>query len=218
MNSLKICLAASLLIGASLFGRAQSTGPAVDLSGTWQVDTYLSDDPRQVEAAIRFALNERVEGSPEGERGQGGRGGDRQGQNGRRGRGRGSSAEQAPSEDQRRLDEMMRRVRRSPVTLEISQTATSATLKDELGQSYTFKTDVKNEKQTFGSVTIETAAHWEGPQLVIDFDLPRGLTMTYTYSIVPTTEQLLWRVSFQKSQLDVAPFVIKQLYNRAKPQ
>src|SRR3954466_16076269 len=63
----RIAAAALLIAAATLSQRAhaQHTG-AADLSGTWTLDTYLSDSPEQVAAAVRVALGpgpERVAGA-----------------------------------------------------------------------------------------------------------------------------------------------------------
>jgi hypothetical protein len=46
---------------------------------------------------------------------------------------------------------------------------------------------------------------WQGPQLVIETELPRDRRMTTTWSIVPTTRQLLMmRVALGRGALETA--------------
>ena len=189
-------LALALCAGAAT---ARAQAPArIDLSGTWQRDTHLSDRPEQVEASIRADLGLGGESPyPEGpESGRSGRGPEREGYPGRGRAGR-EAPPQAPSADeQRQLDDMIRAVRNPSARLTIDQDSTKVTFTDEKGQSTSFRTDVKREKQTFGSVTIETTARWEGPQLVIEFDLTKGRSMTWTYMILPETQVLFLRITF----------------------
>jgi hypothetical protein len=44
---------------------------------------------------------------------------------------------------------------------------------------------------------------------------PRGI-LTYSYSIVPTTGQLLIRINFERVPEQPGPFDIKIVYNRSK--
>jgi hypothetical protein len=218
--NVRIVQAATVVVFAAVLGAvtARLTAAPVDLSGRWKLDTYLSDNPQQVETSIRIDLGLREASLPpvaddrDGRNGRGGRGFGPRGEAGRRD-GADRSA-QLSSEEQQHLDDVTHQLRYPPTDLTISQTDTSVTFKDELGQSRTFQIGVKHEKQTFGSTTVETTAHWEGPLLVVDFDLTKGRTMTYEYSIVPTTRQLLVRVTFQTGVRDVGPIVIKQVYGR----
>jgi hypothetical protein len=200
-----------------VLGQTQSIPPSrIDLSGKWTLDTYLSDHPQQVAAAIRIDLGQASERSSGGgtEAGRFGRG-----EGGRRGQGsspRGGStrANELSNEEQTRLDELTAAVRYPPTVLTISQTASAVTFTDEQGRALTFMTDGKKEKTTLGGSQLETTTKWEGPLLVSDRDLGKGRKMTSTYSIVPTTKQLLVRVEFERSPGQPGPFEIKQVYNR----
>jgi len=50
---------------------------------------------------------------------------------------------------------------------------------------------------------------------VIETELPRDRRMTTTWSIVPTTRQLLMRVSLGRGTLEMGPLQVKQVYNRS---
>jgi hypothetical protein len=189
--------------------------PAIDVSGTWTLDTYLSDSAQQVAASIRADLGQNdlamFPGPPEG--GRFGRGMGRRGQPPPEGSNRPTTPLNA--EEQRALDAVTRPVRFPAPTLHIAQTAAAVTVDDAHGQSRTFDVTGKREQQMFDTTRAESSARYEGPQLVIDFDLGKGRKMTYTYSIVPTTRQLLVRVTFERAPNQPGPFEIKIVYNRA---
>jgi hypothetical protein len=142
---------------------------------------------------------------------------------GRSGRGAGPGGAGAPSRSeqsdagditQKLLDEVTALVRYPPPALTIAQTPTAITFTDAQGKNRTLQTNGRREKLPLESGTVEIAARWEGTQLVSDHDLGRGRKMTVSYSIVPTTGQLLVRVSFERSPGQPGPFQIKQVYNR----
>jgi hypothetical protein len=210
-----------LLILATLavLAQPQTTSSArVDLSGKWTLDTYLSDHPAQVAAAIRADLGQPPTDQPFGpgsdQEGRFGRGDvGRRGGGGPRGGGR---QNQPNAEEQKRLDALTAPLRYPPTTLTITQTATGVSLAGEQGQTVTLTANGKREKLTVGENTIETTTRWEGPLLVSEQDLGKGRKMTYTYSIVPTTNQLLVRVELERAPGQPGPFEIKQVYNRAR--
>jgi hypothetical protein len=203
-----------IAVTAILAALSIASAPApVDLSGTWAFDTYLSDNPGQVAAALRADLG-RTDFSPFGEssdRRGFGRGAGRRGQQTPAASNRAS----APSEqEQRALDAVTAIVRYPPLTLRIAQTDAAVTIDDAQGQSRTFTTNGKRETQMFDATRADSTARWEGPQLVADFDLGNGRKMIYTYSIVPTTRQLLVRVAFERAPNQPGPFEIKFVYDR----
>lgn len=197
----------------SIVGYAQSA-PAVNLAGTWTFDTWLSDNPQQVDAAIRADLNEQdaVDGGFEG--GAFGRGSGRRGDSARR-EGSQRREHRPDAEDQRTIDTLTQSLRYPPLMLQIMQSEASVSIGDTDGEARTFQVNGKRESQTFDTTRTETTARWEGPQLVIDVDLRNGRTMTYTYSIVPTTRQLLLRVTLERAPNQPGPFEIKLVYDRA---
>jgi hypothetical protein len=189
---------------------------AVDLSGSWTLDTVLSDNPQQVAAAIREDLGQRDFGVFGGEGGgRYGRGGmgRRGGRQAPEGQARGSVP--ANDEDQRNLDAVTRTVRYPPPTLQIIQTADAFTVNESPAGTRTFHTSGHREQQMFDATRVNSSAEWQGPQLVIDFDLGRGRKMTYAYSVVPTTRQLLVRITFERGPNQPGPFGIKYVYNSA---
>jgi len=206
-----IALAVGFCLGVARV-RAQSgaaTG-TIDLSGRWTLDTYLSDNAEQVAAAVRIDL--------------GIGGGQQRGfpmDGGRYGRGRGRSdlppAGRPPepsAAEQNRLEEMVAPLRYPPPTLTITQTPGAITFAGAQGDTRTFATTNAKEKQSVAGATVETRTRWDGPQLVSEHDIGNGRKITYTYSIVPTTKQLLVRISIERGVNDVGPFEIKQVYNK----
>ncbi len=190
----------------------QTTG-APDLTGTWNLDTYVSDNPEQVLASIRADLGQQGSGifSDASDAAPFGRG------RGRRAETRPAQAKKPSTEDtddQRALDNITAAIRYPPPTLKISQTATAVTLAEPQGPSRTFDTTGKREVQSFDMTRAETTAAWQGPQLVVAYDLGKGRKMTCTYSIVPTTRQLSLRVTIERAPNQPGPFEIKFFYGR----
>jgi hypothetical protein len=212
----RIAAAALLIAAATLSQRAhaQHTG-AADLSGTWTLDTYLSDSPEQVAAAVRVdlrlgSINRSPESAADGRSEGRGRGG----MYGRQGA---PPRQDLSPEDQSRIDEVIDTVRYAAATLTVAQGGSSVTFTDARGTTRTYQTNGKKEKQTFGAATVDAAARWQGPQLVIETDLPHDRRMTTTWAIVPTTRQLMMRVSLGRGTLEMGPFQVKQIYNRSNP-
>ena len=187
---------------------------AVDLSGKWTLDTVLSDSPEQIAAAIRLDVGQ---GGGENLFGESGGGGAARGTGGRRGGGPRSTSGRNPqpnAEEQKRIDELTESLRYPPTALSIAQTPSAITVTDEQQRARTLTPTGKREKQTVGSASIDVTTRWEGPQLVSDEDLGGGRLVRYTYSIVPTTKQLLVRVAIDRTAGFPGPFQIRLVYNR----
>ena len=104
-----------------------------------------------------------------------------------------------------------------PTTLAITQGDTSVTITAGQRTPDVFRTDGKSEKRSLEAGTVNRTAVWEGPYLRVAYDMGRAGTLTYTYSIVPTTRQLLIRVNVERVPGDPGPFEIKLVYNRTTP-
>jgi hypothetical protein len=213
----RIAAALLLIAAAALSPRAHAQNQgAVDLSGTWTLDTYLSDSPEQVAAGVRLDLGlGPVNRSPEGTTSGRGERAEGRGRGGMYGRQAAPPRQDLTPDEQSRIDEVINTVRYAPATMTIAQNGSSVTFTDPRGSARTYQTNGKKEKQTFGSTTVDATARWEGPQLVIETELPRDRRMTTTWSIAPTTRQLLMRVSLGRGTLEMGPFQVKQVYNRA---
>jgi hypothetical protein len=119
------------------------------------------------------------------------------------------------TDEQRTLDMITTPVRYPPPSLQVSETQTAVTFTDAEGRTRSFQTNGKREPQSFDSARVESSARREGPQLVIDFDLGKGRKMTYTYFVVPTSQQLLLRITFERAPKEPGPFEVKYVYARA---
>jgi hypothetical protein len=194
---------------------AASGQGSVDLSGKWTLDTVLSDSPEQIAAAIRIDVGQ---GGGENLLGESGRGAAVRGTGGRRGgepRSNNGQNRQPNAEEQKRIDELTESLRYPPAVLSIAHTAAAITVTDEQQRARTLTPNGKREKQTVGSASLDVATRWEGPQLVSEQDLGGGRLVRYTYSIVPTTKQLLVRVALDRTPGFPGPFQIRLVYNRA---
>jgi hypothetical protein len=189
-----------------------------DFSGTWTLDTYLSDGPAQIAQEIRIdtgqpgeeaLLGRGTELGGFGGRGRGGRGGF-----GGRERGDARTAEQFSAEDRKKLTELTDPVQFASPTLTISQTETTIAIAGVRSGSQTLTTNGKAEKQALEAGVVDRVARWEGPALVVGYDVGHAGTVTYKYTLVPTTRQLLIRVNFERIRGQPGPFDIRLVYDR----
>jgi hypothetical protein len=191
-----------------------------DFSGTWTLDAHLSDNPEQVAQEIRFDTGQLVDqdflgGRTErGRPGAIGRGGGGQGGLSGPGRGRDETADQLSPDDRKKLNELTDAVQFVSPTLTISQTESDITVTSTRGGTQTFHTNGKVEKQPLNAGTVDRVASWEGPTLVVAYEVGHAGTLTHTYLLVPTTKQLLIRVNFERRRGEPGPFDIKLVYNK----
>ena len=82
------------------------------------------------------------------------------------------------------------------------------------GAPQTLHTNGKAEKHQLDAGAINRTATWEGPQLVVAYEVGHVGTLTYTYSLVPTTKQLLIRVNVERRPGQPGPFEIRLVCNR----
>lgn len=194
-----------------------------DFSGTWTLDSYLSDNPEQVAQEIRFDTGQSADqelfgGETERDRpggigpGSAGRGG-----SGGPGRDRRGTADrdQISPDDRKTLNELTDAVQFAPPTLTIAQTDGDITIASARGGTQMLHTNGKVEQQALNAGMVGRVARWEGPTLVVAYEVGHAGTLTYTYLLVPTTKQLLIRVNFERRRGQPGPFEIKLVYNRA---
>jgi hypothetical protein len=196
---------------------AQSGSAPVDLSGQWSLDIHLTDHPEQIARAIQIDTGTfRVELEIPGRGDEAGlAGGDRPLGVGRRGdRDRDRPDDPLSTEERKLLAELTRPVQFPPTRLTIAQSETTVTVTAGDGAPEIMRTDGKAEKRTVEAGTVMRTAAWTGPQLRVGHKVGRAGTLTYTYSIVPTTRQLLIRVNFERVTGQPGPFDIKLVYNR----
>jgi hypothetical protein len=194
-------------------------GPSVNLAGSWTLDIYLSDRSEQVARALQIDTGEVT--SETFERGRelsGPTGSGRDGQSGGAARRRPertpTGQQQINPEDRKILTELTRDIRFPPLTLMISQAESEMTIATGAGAPQTLHTDGKTEKQQLDAGSINRTATWQGPQLVVAYEVGHAGTLTYNYSIAPTTRQLLIRINFERRRGEPGPFEIKLVYAR----
>ena len=189
--------------------------PQVDLGGTWSLDVHLTDHPEQIARAIQFDTGEFVAEAfgrvAEGASDAAGR----TGRAGRSGRGREPQEEQMSPEDRKLLAELVRPIQFPPPTLTIAQQDAAVTITAGGRAPDTLRPDGKAEKQTLEAGIVNRTAVWKGLGLDVAYEVGRAGVLTYTYSIVPTTKQLLIRVNFERLPGRPGPFEVKLVYNRA---
>jgi len=170
-----------------------------NLSGDWTLNRELSDDPQQFGADDRGADYRRAGGN--GRRG-GGFGGGFGGRGGFRGGYGGSPRTQddLSAEDRARLQDLANEARAPSPSLEISHSGATIAITDAKGRTRFFQTNGAKDKHQLESGTVDSTTHWNGDQLVTEYDLGSGRRVTYTYTVVPTTRQLVIRIRMDGPQ------------------
>jgi hypothetical protein len=208
-------LAAALVV--PVWGQAGQQ-PNADLTGTWSIDTYLSDHGEQIARAIEFDTGEfkfdtSLGTAPRGRSGAPAANDPERRDSGREGRG--GVVERLSEADRTVLAELIRPVRFPPLTLTISQSDQTLTIVGNR-EPYTMRTDGKAERHVLETGSVNRTAQWTGPQLRVAYEVSRAGILTYNYSIVPTTGQLLIRINFERMRDEPGPFDVKIVYNRRK--
>ncbi len=62
------------------------------------------------------------------------------------------------------------------------------------------QTSGERQDQHFGDLTIPTVTNWEGDRIVTEFDLSSRRRLTYTYTLLENTKQLVLRVHLEGDQ------------------
>jgi hypothetical protein len=203
-------LLAPFLFAASLAAQGPAA-PPVNISGVWSLDTYLTDHPEQIARSIQFNTGEFA---PATFREAEAIGAARGGRGGRGGPAKDPLPGQITPEDKKLLAELIRPIQYPPPSLTIEQQGEGVTITAGERATYTLKADGKGERMTLESGTVERKAAWKGRLLQVTYEVGRSGILTYAYSIVPTTGQLLIRVNFERTPGQPGPFEIKLVYNR----
>ena len=209
-----LCLILAGLVPQS--GRAGQQATA-DLSGTWSIDTYLSDHAEQITRAIEFDSGEFRYETDINRPARGGTGTPAHSDPARRGPGRqsrGGAIDHLSETDRKVLAELIRPVRFPPLTLKISQSDQTLTIVGDR-DPYEMRTDGKDEKYALETGSVKRTAQWTGPHLRVAYEVGHAGMLTYDYSIVPTG-QLLIRINFERIRDEPGPFDVKIVYNRRK--
>jgi hypothetical protein len=186
---------------STVSARAQTVPPppAADarpnLSGTWSLDSSLSNDPARAD----FGAGE--------QRGQ--RAGGFGGGSSRRGRFGGFGGPPPPTretaragtpEEHARLQLLTDLLKKSSASLVISHHDPNFVINDAQDHTLFFQTDGSPEENHLGSVTLTSTTHWDGSRLVTEFSLGTRQRLVYTYSMLPATKQLVLRVRLEAAE------------------
>jgi hypothetical protein len=169
----------------------QAAAPTI--VGAWVLDPALTQRPEEIGFTPDWG---RAQGS-------GGGGGGRSG--GGRGRRGGSSSgdgamgvpaiSRETADDSTRMQQLTGEARTPPSRLTIIQTDAAVSIADDQGHARTFRPDGHLEELTLGTIALPTTARWDGPSLVVVYDVEPGRQLRYTYtpSADPTRLQVIIR-------------------------
>ena len=212
VGTFALALGLGLVAGAANRGEAQAAPPSPtlppsappsqsttqaageirpDFSGTWSLDTGLSNDPSQ--ASFDTRNNEtRGAGGRSGGYGGGGRRGGFGGYS--PGRGGQRQATAANTIEQRRLQELTDALKKASKTLIISHHDPSFVINDSQDHTEFFQTNGSTDEHHLTSGTVNSTTHWEGSRLVTEYEIGSRDKLVYTYTVLPKTKQLVLRV------------------------
>ena len=169
-----------------LHAAAENDVSKPDFSGTWKLDRSISTDPAQIEFAPAPVENRRAV--------RGGFGGFGRGGGGRRAAGRSAAEELTPLE-QERLKALTDELKTASATLVISHHDPAFVVNDAQDHTLFFRTTGESDENHAGATTITSSTHWDGARLVTECVLGSRLTLTYSYTLLPNTKQLVIRVA-----------------------
>ena len=214
-----LVVAFALAVASIASARAQTVPPAPsagdarpNLSGTWLLDSSISNDPTQA--------NFEAAGEQRGQRSGGfGGGSSRRGRRGGFGGARPGTRETvraATPDEHTRLQALTDRLKKSFASLVISHHDPNFVINDAQDHTLFFQTDGSPEENHLGSVTLTSTTHWDGSRLVTEFVLSNRQKLVYTYTMLPATKQLVLRVRPEaaESQRANGP-ELKLVYNLA---
>ena len=207
----------ALVVGLTLAGvgpaHAQTDTPAPapastrpNFSGAWTFDAQISTDPARASFNAQSNENNRRDGQRRGGFSGGGRGGmggggfgGRGGYGGSGGQGGGNTDTADPStlEERTRLSELTDLVKRSSASLVISHNDPTLAITDSQGRTQLFQTSGGKDDHQLATTTVQSTTRWEGARLVTEYALSDRGKLVYTYTLVPTTKQLVVRINLQ---------------------
>lgn len=213
-----VALIATLVIapaGRAAFGAPNGIEPR-NLSGTWTLNTWLSDPSDQIERELFADLGPRNQFDVAPDAPDQPHPATRDAMGRRRGMDPGAASPKAllNADDNKRIRALIDTVRQPAVTLTISQTNDGVTIADPVRGTRSFVANGSKQKQLFDSATLESSTRWEGPQLLTDYQVRRGVSLRFSYMLVPDGDHLLVRISVLTPDGEVAPYVIRHVYSR----
>ena len=196
---------------AFLHAAPATDGEKPDFSGTWALDRNISTDPGQIDFGPGTTTNRQPKrGGIGGFGGFGGRGGYRPRTNGQ---GPGEALTQV---EQERLKAITDQLKTASGTLVISHHDPDFVVNDAQNHTFFLHTTGVNEENHIGATTINSSTHWDGARLVTECVLGSRLTLVYTYTLVPTTKQLVVRVARQSGDRERAGQDVRLVYRPAQ--
>jgi hypothetical protein len=177
--------------------------PRLDFSGVWTMDRTYSNDPAQANFdAGQAATQSRRGGMSSGFGGLQlpgmGRGGNRSG--GNSGGNRSDAASGTTADEKSRLAALTDELKKASTTLTISHHDPSFVVTNGLEHATFSHTTGQLEDQQLGELTIPTVTRWDGDRIVTEFDLSSRRRLTYTYTLLQNTRQLVLRVRLDSDQ------------------
>jgi len=197
----------AIVLFGLLTGIAVAQGPAtlvngqapVTIEGAWALNHSLSEIPREIGFNPIWATVPADGNQGGGATGGGGGGGGRRGGRGGGGGGvnRGPTGTRPESyEDAQRRDALVAEARTPPARLTIVDTPSAITISTDLGQSWTFHPDLREETIQIDRAAVPTTTSRDAKGVLIVFHASPTREVRYTFSRSATPPQLIVEVQF----------------------
>jgi hypothetical protein len=182
--------AAGVVAGLMAFcsGPAYAQTVQPDFSGTWSLDRSLSTDVSQMSMPPSAPPSMASGGRARGGFGIGGRGGSRGG-------GSRNSGDALTPAEQAKAKVLSDQLKAASSTLIITHQDSSFIVNDSRANALFFETTGVSEDNQLGGETLTSSTHWDDSRLVTEFTLGTDLTVVYTYTLLPKTNQLVLRIT-----------------------
>jgi hypothetical protein len=180
-----------------LHGQAPAT-----IEGAWALNRTLSDVPREIGFNPVWATAP-PDGSQGGGATGGGGGGGGGGRRGGRGGGGGGGVNRGPTgarpesyDDAQKRDALVTEARTPPARLTIVDTPSAITVSTDLGQSWTFHPDLREEQIQIDRASVPTTTSRDAKGVVIVFHASPTREVHYTFTRSATPPQLIVEIQF----------------------
>ena len=157
---------------------------AQTIAGAWVLNPALTQRPEEIGFTPEWA---RAQGSGGPRRGGSGSGGGTMGM---------PAISRESVDDSTRVEQLTGDARTPPSRLTIIQKDTTIAIADDQGHVRTFRPDGHLEALTIGTVPLPTTARWDGPSLVVVYDVATGRQLRYTYTSLADPTRLQVNIRF----------------------
>jgi hypothetical protein len=99
-------------------------------------------------------------------------------------------------DDSTRMQQLTGEARTPPEHITIVQKADSVSIADDQGHSRTFHPDGHLDELTLGTIALPTTARWDGPSLVVTYEVDTARQLRYTFTPADNPKRLLVDVRF----------------------